>query len=112
MSSGLEQQLIDLLTVFLIAGGVGALLAKIGRVPYTIALLLAGFVASIAGLEIDITLTHDIILLVVLLPLLVGILKITYSNRGVGLAIESGLGHRVSASSPRSSFGESALNFR
>ncbi|RYJ12964.1 Na+/H+ antiporter [Halogeometricum borinquense] len=70
MSSGLEQQLIDLLTVFLIAGGVGALLAKIGRVPYTIALLLAGFAASIAGLEIDITLTHDIILLVVLPPLL------------------------------------------
>ncbi|MUV59037.1 sodium:proton antiporter [Halogeometricum sp. CBA1124] len=70
MASGLEQQLIDLLTVFLIAGGVGAVLAKIGRIPYTIALLIAGFGASIVGLEIDITLTHDIILLVVLPPLL------------------------------------------
>jgi CPA1 family monovalent cation:H+ antiporter len=70
MASGLEQQLIDLLTVFLIAGGVGALLAKVGRIPYTIALLIAGFGASIVGLEIDITLTHDVILLVVLPPLL------------------------------------------
>ena len=70
MASGLEQQLIDLLTVFLIAGGVGAVLAKVGRIPYTIALLIAGFGASIVGLEIDITLTHDIILLVVLPPLL------------------------------------------
>jgi CPA1 family monovalent cation:H+ antiporter len=50
MASGVEQQLIDLLTVFLIAGGVGALLAKVGRVPYTIALLIAGFGASIVGL--------------------------------------------------------------
>jgi CPA1 family monovalent cation:H+ antiporter len=70
MASGLEQQLIDLLTVFLIAGGVGAVLAKVGRIPYTIALLIAGFGASIVGLEIDITLTHDVILLVVLPPLL------------------------------------------
>ncbi|MDS0298085.1 Na+/H+ antiporter [Halogeometricum sp. S1BR25-6] len=69
-TSAIEQQLIDLLTVFLIAGGVGALLAKIGRIPYTIALLIAGFAASIVGLGIDITLTHDIILLVVLPPLL------------------------------------------
>jgi CPA1 family monovalent cation:H+ antiporter len=70
MASGLEQQLIDLLAVFLIAGTVGAILAKVGRIPYTIALLLTGFVASLAGLEIDIRLTHDVILLVVLPPLL------------------------------------------
>jgi CPA1 family monovalent cation:H+ antiporter len=70
MATGLEQQLIDLLAVFFIAGTVGAILAKVGRIPYTIALLLTGFVVGLVGLEIDIRLTHDVILLVVLPPLL------------------------------------------
>ncbi len=69
-AGGIESQLIDLLAVFLIAGGVGVFVAKVGRFPYTIALLLAGFAASLAGVEIGIELTHDVILLVVLPPLL------------------------------------------
>ncbi|MEA5385886.1 cation:proton antiporter [Haloarculaceae archaeon H-GB11] len=62
--------LVDLLAVFIIAAGVGIFVAKIGRVPYTIALLLAGFAASILGVSVDIELSHDLILLVLLPPLL------------------------------------------
>ncbi|WP_435154763.1 Na+/H+ antiporter [Haladaptatus sp. DFWS20] len=69
-SSGIEAGLIDLLAVFIIAGGVGVFVAKVGRFPYTIALLLAGLAVSILGLNIDITLSHDLILLVLLPPLL------------------------------------------
>jgi len=69
-TTGIEAELIDLLTVFFIAGGVGVFIAKVGRVPYTIALLIAGIAASLAGVEIGIELTHDVILLVVLPPLL------------------------------------------
>ena len=67
---GVETQLIDLLAVFIIAGSVGVFVAKFARIPYTIALLVAGFVASILGVEFGIHLTHDIILLVLLPPLL------------------------------------------
>ncbi|MFB6156147.1 MAG: cation:proton antiporter [Haloferacaceae archaeon] len=70
MATGIEAELIDLLAIFLIAGGVGVFIAKVGRVPYTIALLLAGIAASLAGLNIGIELTHDVILLVILPPLL------------------------------------------
>ncbi|SIR24345.1 sodium/proton antiporter, CPA1 family [Haladaptatus litoreus] len=69
-SSGIEAGLIDLLAVFIIAGGVGVFVAKIGRFPYTIALLLAGLGVSILNLDIDIVLSHDLILLVLLPPLL------------------------------------------
>ncbi|WP_266078060.1 Na+/H+ antiporter [Haladaptatus caseinilyticus] len=69
-SSGIEAGLIDLLAVFIIAGGVGVFVAKVGRFPYTIALLLAGLGVSILGINIDITLSHDLILLVLLPPLL------------------------------------------
>ncbi len=70
MVGGLEAELLNLLAVFMIAGGVGIAVAKIGRVPYTIALLLAGLAASILGVELDIALSHDVILLVLLPPLL------------------------------------------
>jgi CPA1 family monovalent cation:H+ antiporter len=71
-ASGVEAELIDLLLVFLIAAGVGVAVAKLGRFPYTIALLIAGFVAGLLGLgsSIDIELTHDVIILVLLPPLL------------------------------------------
>jgi CPA1 family monovalent cation:H+ antiporter len=70
MAAGVEAELIDLLAVFIIAGAVGVVVEKVTRVPYTIALLVAGFVASLVGIEIGIELTHDIILLVLLPPLL------------------------------------------
>src|SRR6056297_2851249 len=66
----LAPELIDLLTVFVIAAGVGVFVAKIGRFPYTIALLLAGLAVSVLGITIDIELSHDLILLVFLPPLL------------------------------------------
>jgi len=70
MVGGLEAELLNLLAVFMIAGGVGVVVAKIGRMPYTIALLLAGLAASVLGVELGIELTHDVILLVLLPPLL------------------------------------------
>ncbi|PSP64059.1 sodium:proton antiporter [Halobacteriales archaeon QH_8_67_27] len=62
--------LVDVLSVFIIAAGVGVFVAKVGRFPYTIALLLAGVAASVAGVGLDIDLSHDLILLVLLPPLL------------------------------------------
>jgi CPA1 family monovalent cation:H+ antiporter len=70
MVGGIEAQLLNLLAVFLIAGAVGVGVAKVGRVPYTIALLLAGLAASVLGVELGIELSHDVILLVLLPPLL------------------------------------------
>lgn len=72
---GVATELLDLLVVFMIAGGVGVFVAKIGRFPYTVALLLAGIGVSIThtvfGIPIfGITLSHDLILLVLLPPLL------------------------------------------
>ena len=79
---GIEQGLIDLLVVFIIAGSVGVFVAKIGDFPYTIALLIAGvgvsilgeFAAPFVGESVDhliqLPLTHDLILLVLLPPLL------------------------------------------
>jgi len=69
-AAGLEAQLIDLLSVFVIAAAVGIFIGKVGRFPYTIALLIAGFGASLAGVEIGIELSHDVILLIVVPPLL------------------------------------------
>jgi CPA1 family monovalent cation:H+ antiporter len=74
-------QLIVLLSVFLIASGVGTLVAKVGRFPYTIALLLAGLGVSIVVAVYDVgvveqlfveelQLSHDLILLVLLPALL------------------------------------------
>jgi len=62
--------LVDLLSVFIIAAGVGIVVAKIGRLPYTIALLLAGVGASVLGISMEFELSHDLILLVLLPPLL------------------------------------------
>ncbi|MFB6084497.1 MAG: cation:proton antiporter [Halorientalis sp.] len=62
--------LVDLLSVFVIAAGVGILVAKVGDFPYTVALLLAGIAASVIGVDVAITLSHDLILLVLLPPLL------------------------------------------
>ena len=66
---------VDLLVVFVLAAGVGVFVAKVGRFPYTIALLIAGFAVSgiqaIFGVQVfDIELSHDLILLVLLPPLL------------------------------------------
>jgi CPA1 family monovalent cation:H+ antiporter len=69
-ASGIEAELIDLLGVFILAAGVGVGVAKIGRFPYTIALLVAGLAVSVLGLTVDIELSHDLILLVLLPPLL------------------------------------------
>jgi len=62
--------LADLLAVFIIAAAVGIFVTKVGQFPYTIALLIAGFAASVVGVTIDIELSHDLILLVLLPPLL------------------------------------------
>jgi CPA1 family monovalent cation:H+ antiporter len=70
VAESLAAELVDVLAVFIIAGAVGAFVAKVARVPYTIALLLAGIVASVAGFEVGIQLTHDVILLLLLPPLL------------------------------------------
>lgn len=70
MAVEVATELIDLLLVFIIAAGVGIFIAKVGRFPYTLALLLAGLAVSVLGLEIDIELSHDLILLVLLPPLL------------------------------------------
>jgi CPA1 family monovalent cation:H+ antiporter len=61
---------IDLLALFIVAAAVGILVAKVGHFPYTIALLLAGVAASVLGVQFGLELSHDIILLVLLPPLL------------------------------------------
>ncbi|MFB6354784.1 MAG: cation:proton antiporter, partial [Halobacteriales archaeon] len=68
--AGLEAELLNLLAVFILAAGVGVAVAKVGRFPYTVALLLAGLAASVLGVELGIELSHDVILLVLLPPLL------------------------------------------
>jgi len=71
VQAGIDVALLaDVLSVFIIAAGVGIFVAKAGRFPYTIALLLAGFAASVAGVSVQIELSHDLILLVLLPPLL------------------------------------------
>jgi CPA1 family monovalent cation:H+ antiporter len=72
---GVAAELVDLLLVFMVAGGVGVFVAKVGRFPYTVALLLAGIgvsvVSAVLGTPLfDIRLSHDLILLVLLPPLL------------------------------------------
>jgi len=68
--TGVEETLIELLVVFILAAGVGIAVAKVGRFPYTIALLLAGLGVSVLGVHVEIQLSHDLILLVLLPPLL------------------------------------------
>jgi len=68
--TGVEETLLELLVVFILAAGVGIAVAKVGRFPYTIALLLAGLGVSVVGVGVDIELSHDLILLVLLPPLL------------------------------------------
>lgn len=70
MVAAITAGLLDLLAVFILAACVGIAVAKIGGFPYTIALLIAGFGASALGVSLGITLTHDLILLVLLPPLL------------------------------------------
>ncbi len=77
-TSGIAPVLVDLLPIFVVAAGVGIFVAKVGRFPYTIALLLAGLAISVIGFLlfpeadrlVDIELTHDLIFLVLLPPLL------------------------------------------
>ncbi|MDY7081608.1 MAG: cation:proton antiporter, partial [Halobacteria archaeon] len=61
---------IGVLTVFIIGGIVGVFVAKFGKFPYTIALLLAGIGVSVLGISFDLKLSHDIIFLLLLPPLL------------------------------------------
>lgn len=68
--SSLEMELIHIILVFVIAGGVGALTAKYVDLPYTIALLLTGIFLSFIGVQLGIELSHDLIILVLLPPLL------------------------------------------
>jgi CPA1 family monovalent cation:H+ antiporter len=76
--TGIEAVLVDLLPVFIVAAAVGIFVAKVGRFPYTIALLLAGLALSAIGFVlfpeggrlIDITLSKDLVFLVLLPPLL------------------------------------------
>jgi len=70
MAVGIAALELDLLAVFIIAAGVGIFVAKAGRFPYTIALLLAGLAISILDISFGIELSHDLILLVLLPPLL------------------------------------------
>ncbi|MFB6217963.1 MAG: cation:proton antiporter, partial [Halobacteriaceae archaeon] len=70
MAGGIEAELLDLLAVFMLAAGVGVAVERVGGVPYTVALLLAGLAASVLGVEFGIQLSHDVILLVLLPPLL------------------------------------------
>jgi CPA1 family monovalent cation:H+ antiporter len=71
VEAGIDVALLaDILSVFIIAAAVGIVVAKVGDFPYTIALLLAGVGASVAGVTIEISLSHDLILLVLLPPLL------------------------------------------
>jgi CPA1 family monovalent cation:H+ antiporter len=77
-SVGIAPVLVDLLPIFVVAAAVGIFVAKVGKFPYTIALLLAGLAISVIGFLlfpeadrlIDIQLTHDLIFLVLLPPLL------------------------------------------
>jgi len=69
MAVGVEAELLTLLAVFILAAAVGIGVAKLGRFPYTIALLLAGLAVSVLGVELGIELSHDLILLVLLPPL-------------------------------------------
>ncbi|MFB6078394.1 MAG: Na+/H+ antiporter [Halarchaeum sp.] len=70
MASGLEAQLLDLVAIFIVAAGVGTFVAKFGKFPYTIALLLAGLGASVLGVHPGLAISHDVILFVLLPPLL------------------------------------------
>ncbi|MFC6725649.1 cation:proton antiporter, partial [Halobium palmae] len=73
-------QLVVLLAVFVIAAAVGTLVKKVGRFPYTVALLLTGLgmsaLVSVYNIPVldqlfgQVSLTHDIILFVLLPPLL------------------------------------------
>ena len=77
-TGGIAPVLVDLLPIFVLAAAVGIFVAKVGNFPYTIALLLAGLAISVIGFLlfpeadrlIDIQLTHDLIFLVLLPPLL------------------------------------------
>ncbi|MFC5972752.1 Na+/H+ antiporter [Halomarina salina] len=71
----IEEILIDLLPIALIAAAVGVFVAKVGRFPYTVALLMAGIGLSIVryatdAFHVPFGLSHDLILLVLLPPLL------------------------------------------
>lgn len=70
MATGIEAQLLDLVGVFIIAAAVGVFVAKVGRFPNTIALLLAGLAVSVVGVHPGSPISHDLILSVLLPPLL------------------------------------------
>ncbi|WP_433634572.1 cation:proton antiporter [Halomicrococcus sp. NG-SE-24] len=65
-TAGIEAQLLTLLAVFAIAGGVGVLTTKVVRIPYTVGLVLAGLTVSILDLPLRTPLSGELILLVVL----------------------------------------------
>lgn len=70
MTSAFEPVLVELVVVLLVATTVGAALARVANIPYTIALLLLGFGASALGVPRTIGLTQELVLLVILPALL------------------------------------------
>lgn len=64
--SGVESQLIAVLYLFAIAAVVGVVAARYARVQYTTGLLVAGLAVSVLGSPIEVTITSDVILLVIL----------------------------------------------
>jgi monovalent cation:H+ antiporter, CPA1 family len=70
MTSALEPVLVELVVVLLVATTVGAALARVANIPYTIALLILGFGASALGVSRTVGLTQDLVLLVILPALL------------------------------------------
>ncbi|WP_416841357.1 cation:proton antiporter [Haloferax sp. DFSO52] len=68
--AGVEEQLITVLYLFVIAAGVGIVTSRYTKLQYTTGLLLAGLLISIIGSPIEVELTSDLILLA-LLPALI-----------------------------------------
>jgi CPA1 family monovalent cation:H+ antiporter len=67
-----HQLIVSGLILLFVAGGVGLVVKKFGRMPYTVALVVVGLVISLLDFEIirPIVLTKDIIFLIFLPPLL------------------------------------------
>ncbi|MFC7068695.1 cation:proton antiporter [Halobaculum lipolyticum] len=63
---GVESQLIGVLYLFAIAAVVGVVAARYARVQYTTGLLVAGLAVSVLGSPVEVTITSEVILLVIL----------------------------------------------
>ncbi|WP_435181446.1 cation:proton antiporter [Halorussus sp. AFM4] len=70
MPASIESTLLDVLILFGIATGARILAAHIVEVSYTVILVLIGVAVSVSGFTLQIPITHDVILLVLLPTLL------------------------------------------